>query len=63
MDSESQIHPKPLSLIAEVTHRCPLHCLYCSNPLELQRAEDELSTDDWKRVFEQAAQLDRKSVV
>ena len=57
MDSESQLHPKPLSLIAEVTHRCPLHCLYCSNPLELKRAEDELSTDDWKRVFEQAAQL------
>jgi pyrroloquinoline quinone biosynthesis protein E len=49
--------PKPLSLIAEVTHRCPLHCLYCSNPLELQRAEEELSTDDWKRVFQQAAQL------
>lgn len=48
-------HSKPLSLIAEVTHRCPLHCLYCSNPLELQRAEDELSTEDWKRVFRQAA--------
>jgi pyrroloquinoline quinone biosynthesis protein E len=50
-------HPKPLSLIAEVTHRCPLHCLYCSNPLELQRAEEELSTDQWKHVFQQAAQL------
>ena len=49
--------PKPLSLIAEVTHRCPLHCLYCSNPLEMQRAEDELSTDQWKQVFQQAAQL------
>ncbi|AEU36905.1 pyrroloquinoline quinone biosynthesis protein PqqE [Granulicella mallensis] len=49
--------PKPLSLIAEVTHRCPLHCLYCSNPLELKRAEEELSTADWKRVFEQAASL------
>src|SRR6202521_5143741 len=56
-NSQSPSHPRPLSLIAEVTHRCPLHCLYCSNPLELQRAEDELSTDDWKRVFQQASQL------
>jgi pyrroloquinoline quinone biosynthesis protein E len=48
---------KPFSLIAEVTHRCPLHCLYCSNPLEMQRAEDELSTDQWKQVFRQAAHL------
>jgi PqqA peptide cyclase len=49
--------PGPLSLIAEVTHRCPLHCLYCSNPLELKKASDELSTEDWKRVFSQAAQM------
>ncbi|HMF54547.1 MAG TPA: pyrroloquinoline quinone biosynthesis protein PqqE [Edaphobacter sp.] len=47
----------PLSLIAELTHRCPLHCLYCSNPIEMQRAETELSTADWSRVFEQAAKL------
>jgi len=47
----------PFSLIAEVTHRCPLHCLYCSNPIELQRAQDELSTEDWKRIFAQAASL------
>jgi PqqA peptide cyclase len=52
----SAIH-KPFSLIAEVTHRCPLHCLYCSNPLEMQRAEGELSTEDWQRVFNQAAKL------
>jgi PqqA peptide cyclase len=48
---------KPFSLIAEITHRCPLHCLYCSNPVELQRADAELITDDWKRVFCEAAQL------
>jgi pyrroloquinoline quinone biosynthesis protein E len=48
---------KPFSLIAEVTHRCPLHCLYCSNPIELQRADEELSTEDWKRVFHEAAEL------
>jgi PqqA peptide cyclase len=55
--ADTSIPFKPFSLIAEVTHRCPLHCLYCSNPLELQRADEELSTDDWKRVFHQAAQL------
>jgi len=49
--------PPPFSLIAELTHRCPLHCLYCSNPIEMQRAEEELSTEDWIRVFRQAAQL------
>ncbi|MHB1675436.1 MAG: radical SAM protein [Acidobacteriaceae bacterium] len=49
--------PVPLSLIAEVTHHCPLHCLYCSNPLELKRAEEELPTGAWKRVFVQAAAL------
>ena len=27
--------PNPLALIAEITHRCPLHCVYCSNPLQL----------------------------
>ncbi len=47
----------PLSLIAEVTHRCPLHCLYCSNPIGMQRAESELSTEEWTRVFHQAAQM------
>jgi PqqA peptide cyclase len=48
---------RPTTLLAELTHRCPLHCPYCSNPLELIRAEAELSTDDWKRVFTQAREL------
>ena len=48
---------RPLSLIAELTHRCPLHCLYCSNPIELRKAAEELTTEDWKRVFQQAAAL------
>jgi pyrroloquinoline quinone biosynthesis protein E len=47
----------PLALIAEVTHRCPLHCVYCSNPLELAGAEAELSTDEWTRVFQQSGKL------
>jgi PqqA peptide cyclase len=49
--------PGPLSLVAEVTHRCPLHCVYCSNPLEMQAADRELSTADWVRVFRQASEL------
>src|SRR3984893_13847328 len=46
-----------LALIAELTHRCPLHCVYCSNPLELQNRASELSTEVWTRVFQEAAQL------
>jgi pyrroloquinoline quinone biosynthesis protein E len=45
----------PLALIAELTHRCPLHCVYCSNPRELQSRATELSTADWSRVFKEAA--------
>ena len=47
----------PLALIAELTHRCPLHCVYCSNPLELQARATELTTADWSRVFREAAAL------
>jgi pyrroloquinoline quinone biosynthesis protein E len=49
--------PLPMALVAEVTHRCPLRCPYCSNPLEMARASEELSTADWCRVFDQAAAL------
>jgi len=48
--------PTPLALIAELTHRCPLHCVYCSNPLELAHRADELSTEVWTRVFHEAAE-------
>ena len=48
---------EPTTLLAELTYRCPLHCPYCSNPLEMSRAEAELGTDDWKRVFTQARDL------
>ena len=47
----------PTTLLAELTHRCPLHCPYCSNPLELIRGKAELSTEDWKRVFSEARPL------
>src|SRR5262245_36560850 len=51
--------PNPLLLIAELSYRCPLHCPYCSNPLEIgeHRYRDELQTEDWVRVFRQAADL------
>jgi PqqA peptide cyclase len=47
----------PLALIAELTHRCPLHCVYCSNPLELTNRAEELPAETWSRVFQEAAQL------
>jgi PqqA peptide cyclase len=47
----------PLALLAEITYRCPLQCPYCSNPLELQRAKQELDTETWLRVLGEAAEL------
>jgi pyrroloquinoline quinone biosynthesis protein E len=47
----------PIALIAELTHRCPLSCGYCSNPLELERASAELDTPTWSRVFAEAADM------
>src|SRR5277367_3700736 len=49
--------PNPLALIAEITHRCPLHCVYCSNPLELAAVGSELSTAEWIDVFQQSGEL------
>ncbi len=46
--------PKPLWLLAELTYKCPLQCPYCSNPLDIARYKDELTTDEWVRVFQQA---------
>jgi pyrroloquinoline quinone biosynthesis protein E len=48
---------RPTTLLAELTHRCPLHCPYCSNPLDLLRAESEIGTEDWKRVLTEAREL------
>ena len=49
--------PTPLGLLAELTHRCPLGCPYCSNPLKLDPRADELDTTTWARVFREAATL------
>jgi PqqA peptide cyclase len=47
----------PLAILAELTHRCPLQCPYCSNPLALEASSAELDTDTWRRVIAEAADL------
>jgi len=47
----------PLAILLELTHRCPLRCPYCSNPLALHPAADELDTATWCRVIDEAAGL------
>ncbi|KSV72182.1 hypothetical protein N183_26815 [Sinorhizobium sp. Sb3] len=47
----------PIAMLAELTHRCPLSCTYCSSPLELTERTRELATERWIDVFHQAAKL------
>ena len=49
--------PAPIGLLAELTHRCPLQCPYCSNPLALESVAGELPTEIWVDVLAQAAAL------
>jgi PqqA peptide cyclase len=56
MSSIADLSP-PLAALLELTHRCPLQCPYCSNPIELERAKGELSTAEWMRVLDEAAEL------
>jgi len=49
--------PPPSGLLAELTHRCPLGCPYCSNPLALEPKAGELDTATWARVMQEAAAL------
>jgi len=48
---------RPYTLIAELTYRCPLRCVYCSNPLDYARHGAELDTATWQRVFREAEDL------
>jgi len=48
---------RPYTLVAELTYRCPLRCVYCSNPVSLQRQERELDTATWRRVLREAEAL------
>jgi PqqA peptide cyclase len=47
----------PLWLLAELTYRCPLHCVFCYNPVDFATQEQELSTDDWLRVLRQGREM------
>jgi pyrroloquinoline quinone biosynthesis protein E len=57
MSADGGVLSPPLAALLELTHRCPLQCPYCSNPLELERAKGELSTAEWLRVLDEAAEL------
>jgi pyrroloquinoline quinone biosynthesis protein E len=46
-----------MALVAELSHRCPLQCPYCSNPLKLEGASSEIGTEDWQRIIAEAASL------
>jgi coenzyme PQQ biosynthesis enzyme PqqE len=48
---------RPLGLLAELTHRCPLGCPYCSNPIALESRGDEIDAATWARIFAEAADL------
>lgn len=47
----------PLWLLAEITYRCPLHCVFCYNPVDFDRHTNELTTDEWLRVLREAREL------
>ncbi len=47
----------PLWLLAELTYRCPLHCVFCYNPVDFATQEHELSTDDWLRVLREGREM------
>ena len=47
----------PLWLLAEITYKCPLHCVFCYNPVDYTRYGEELSTEDWLRVLRQGREL------
>ncbi len=56
MNAVTPALPAPIGLLAELTHRCPLRCAYCSNPLELDRRSGEIDTVAWTRVLSEDAQ-------
>ena len=47
----------PLALLAELSHRCPLQCPYCSNPVNLEKKSVELTLDEWKSVIDQSVEI------
>lgn len=49
--------PPPLWLLAELTYRCPLHCVFCYNPVDYTAQSNELGTTEWKSTIKQAREL------
>lgn len=47
----------PFWLLAELTYRCPLHCVFCYNPVNYTSYKNELGTEDWFRVMREAREL------
>ena len=47
----------PLWLLAELTYRCPLHCVFCYNPTDYATRAEELSTAEWLRVLREGRAL------
>lgn len=56
-NSNKNLVGPPLWLLAELTYDCPLHCPYCSNPTELSKTKNELSTKQWFQVLDQARDM------
>jgi len=56
-EASGQSYGIPLAVLAELTHRCPLQCSYCSNPLELEKSSNELTTEEWFRVIDELAEI------
>src|SRR5215212_3161047 len=58
-DSWWMQQPRPSTLIAELSYQCPLHCPYCSNPLDIggEHYRHELETEHWIRTFDEARRL------
>jgi PqqA peptide cyclase len=50
---------RPSTLIAELSYQCPLHCPYCSNPVDIggDHYRQELETEHWVRAFGEARKL------
>jgi len=54
--TQDQIGP-PLWLLCELTYRCPLHCVFCYNPVNFDSVKNELDTEAWLRVLNQSREL------
>ncbi len=55
--AQSTTYGIPLAVLAELTHRCPLQCPYCSNPLELEASSKEMTTAEWCKVMDELAEI------